>query len=230
MADPVTTTLAAAQPTDHARAGARAMAPLIAAYAPFAFLVGSAVAASDDPLAAWLATWFIYGGAAHLAVLDLLADGSGWVAAAVAGVLVNARLTAYAAAMAPQWRAAPTRRRVLAGVMLTDAPWGLARGRQDGQAAYYTGAAVVLFACWPVMVTVGALVGTPSGLVPATGLLAAGTLAMVVVPHLRGRPAAAAVSAAAVTAVLTAPLDSAVALGAVALAGGVAGSLTKESR
>ena len=226
----MTATLLDAGPADHAWAGARAMAPLIAAYAPFAFLVGSAVAASEDPLAAWLATWFIYGGAAHIAVLDLLSNGSGWVAAAVAGVLVNARLTAYAAAMAPQWRAAPARRRVLAGVMLTDAPWGLARGRQHGQAAYYTGAAVVLFACWPAMVTVGTLVATPAALVPATGLLAAATLAMVVVPHLRARPAAAAVAAAGVTAVLTAPFDPAVALGAVAVAGAVAGSLTKEFR
>jgi predicted branched-subunit amino acid permease len=215
---------------DHVRAGARAMAPLIAAYAPFAFLVGSAVAASDDPLAAWLATWFIYGGAAHIAVLDLLADGSGWVTAAVAGVLVNARLTAYAAAMAPQWRAAPARHRVLAGVMLTDAPWGLARGRRHGEVAYYTGAAVVLFACWPAMVTVGTLVGTPAALAPVTGLLAAATLALVVVPHLAQRPAAAAVAAGSVTAVLTAPLDPALALGAVALTGAAAGALTKESR
>ena len=106
------------------------MAPLIAAYAPFAFLVGTAVAASENPLAAWLSTWTIYGGAAHFAVLDLLADGSGWLAAAAGGVLVNARLTAYAAAMAPQWRSAPAWQRVMAAVTLTDATWGLAHGRR----------------------------------------------------------------------------------------------------
>ena len=89
------------------RAGARAMAPMLVAYAPFGLLVGAAVAASANPLAAWLATWTIYGGAAHLAVLDVLAHGSGWMAAAAVGLLVNVRLTAYATAMAPEWRSAP---------------------------------------------------------------------------------------------------------------------------
>lgn len=89
------------------RAGARAVAPMVVAYAPFALIVGSAVASSTNPLAAWLATWTIYGGAAHLAVLEVLAHGSSWLAAAIVGLLVNARLAAYAAAMAPDWRSAP---------------------------------------------------------------------------------------------------------------------------
>jgi predicted branched-subunit amino acid permease len=203
------------------------MAPLVAAYAPFGFLVGTAVTASDNPLAAWLATWTIYGGAAHLAVLNLLHEGSGWLAAATAGILVNARLSAYAAAMAPQWRWATPRRRVVAGVMLTDAPWGLAQARKEGQAAYFTGAAIVLFVSWPVLVTLGALVGTPASLTPLTGLLAATALALLVVPHLAERPAAAAVAAAVATAVVTAPLDPALALGATALAGAVAGALAR---
>lgn len=221
---------ASSHPADDVRAGARAMAPLIAAYAPFAFLVGTAVAASENPLAAWLATWTIYGGAAHFAVLDLLAHGSGWVAAAAAGVLVNARLTAYAVAMAPQWRTAPLHHRLLAALTLTDAVWGLAHGRQQGQRAFYAGAAAVLFVAWPTLVTVGTLVGTPDPLAPATGLLAAAALALIVVPHLRDRPTAAAVAAAVVTAVLTVRIDPALALGATALAGAVAGGLTKGSR
>lgn len=103
------------------RAGVRAMAPMILAYLPFALMVGASVAARANPLAAWLATWTIYGGGAHLAVLDVLAQGSGWLAAAAVGLLVNARLTAYATAMAPQWRSAPFRQRAAAGLMLTDA-------------------------------------------------------------------------------------------------------------
>lgn len=226
----MTAVLVAARPADHARAGARAMAPLIAAYAPFAFLVGTAVAASEDPLAAWLATWFIYGGAAHLAVLELLADGSGWLAAATAGVLVNVRLSAYAAAMAPQWRSAPTSHRVLAALTLTDATWGLTHGRRQGQRAFYAGAAGLLFVSWPALVTIGAVVGTPAHLAPAAGLLAAGALSLLVVPQLRTRPVGAATAAAVVTAVVTLPLDPAIALGAIALAGAVAGGLTQESR
>jgi predicted branched-subunit amino acid permease len=224
------TAVATAWAPDDVRAGARAMAPLIAAYAPFAFLVGTAVAASEDPLVAWLATWAIYSGAAHLVVLDMISDGTGWIAAATAGVLVNARLTAFAAAMAPQWSGSPRRHRLAAGVMLTDAPWGLSQLRKDGQAAYYTGAALVLFICWPSMVTVGTLIGTPAYLVPMTGLLAAATLAMVVIPHVRGHAGAAAVGAAAVTAAVTASLDFGIALGAIAAAGATAGSLAKGAR
>ena len=110
------------------------MAPMVVVYVPFALLVGSAAASSANPLAAWLATWTIYGGAAHLAVLEVLAHGSGWVAAALVGLLVNARLSAYAAAMAPDWRSAPLARRALAGALLTDAPWALASSAPPGPA------------------------------------------------------------------------------------------------
>ena len=53
------------------RDGVRAMAPMLVALVPFAVVVGTAVAQSDHRLAAWLGTSTIYGGAAHLAVLDL---------------------------------------------------------------------------------------------------------------------------------------------------------------
>jgi predicted branched-subunit amino acid permease len=59
-----------------ARAGARAMLPILVAYAPLGLVVGGQVAASDNPFAAWLGTWLIYGGAAQLAVLDVLAQSS----------------------------------------------------------------------------------------------------------------------------------------------------------
>ncbi len=96
-------------------------------------------------MAAWLGTWLIYGGAAQLAVLDVLAHGSGWVAAAVVGLLVNLRLAAYATAMVPEWRtrlaAASAAGR---GSILTDAPWALARARTRGAQSYYLGAALTL--------------------------------------------------------------------------------------
>src|SRR5689334_13739745 len=126
------------------RDGVRAMLPLLAAYAPLGLVVGSRVADSTDPLAAWLGTWVIYGGAAQLAVLDVLAQGSGWVTAAVVGVLVNLRLAAYATAMVPDWSDAPRRRRILAGVVLTDAPWALARARTHGRQGFYLGASAAL--------------------------------------------------------------------------------------
>jgi len=188
------------------------MAPVTVAYAPFALVVGAAVAASDDPVAAWLSTWTIYGGAAQLAVLDVLRDGSGWVAAAVVGLVVNARLTAYATAMVPAWRTASLRRRVTAAVTLTDASWALARGRDETDREFYLGAALTLFLCWPAMVTVGVLVHRWVGAVPVTGLLPALALGAIVVPQLRRRAVAAAVGVASLSAVLTAGLPPGTAL------------------
>jgi len=203
------------------------MAPLLVAYAPFGLLVGAAVAASANPLAAWLATWPIYGGAAHLAVLDVLGHGSGWAAAAAVGLLVNVRLTAYSTAMAPEWRTAPVRQRALAAVMLTDATWALARGQADGQRQFYLGAGLTLFLGWPALVTLGTLTGDWVGSVPVAALLPPLTLGAVVVTQVRQRPVAFAVAAAALTAVATTQLPAGPAL-AVAAAAGVAAGLCGE--
>jgi predicted branched-subunit amino acid permease len=203
------------------------MAPVMLAYVPFGLVVGAAVGASANPLAAWLATWPIYGGAAHLAVLDLLAHGSGWVVAAAVGLLVNARLTAYAAAMAPQWRGASWRQRWAAGVVLTDASWALARARTHDYRSYYFGAALTLFVGWPVLVSVGVLVGDQLSASPAAHLLPALTLGTLVVTQLGDRPVAAAVAAASVSSVLTCSLDAGLALMAAAVTGVLAALLTK---
>jgi predicted branched-subunit amino acid permease len=224
VATPATVAVVATSDRDELRAGARAMAPMIVVYVPFALLVGSAAASSANPLAAWLATWTIYGGAAHLAVLEVLAHGSGWVAAALVGLLVNARLTAYAAAMAPEWRSAPLARRALAGALLTDAPWALAQRRTTGSRHYYLGAALTLFVAWPALVTLGMVVsGDWLTDTPVTAILPSLTLGAVVVAQLRQRPAAVAVGAASVTALATASLDTGAALLTCAAVGAAAG-------
>jgi predicted branched-subunit amino acid permease len=222
--------LAPAESRSDLRAGIRAMAPLTVAYLPFALVVGAAVASSANPLAAWLATWTIYGGAAHLAVLGVLAQGSGWAAAAAVGLLVNARLTAYATAMAPQWRSAPRRQRAMAALMLTDAPWALARDHQTGQRQFYLGAAGTLFVGWPAMVTVGVLVGQRVTAYPVTTLLPALALGAIVMPQLRQRPAAAAAAAATVAAVATIHLSAGLSLGSAAMSGSVAALLVERAR
>lgn len=206
-------------------AGARAMLPLLVAYAPFALMVGAAVAASDNPLAAWLSTWTIYGGAAHLVTLDVLAQGSGWAAAAVAGLLVQTRLSAYSTAMAPDWATASLSQRLLAGVLLTDAPWALARARDTGRRGFYLGAGLTLLGAWPAMVTVGALSGDVLGGHPAAALVPALVLGCTVATQLRHRPVLVASAAAGLSAVVTAPVSAGVALVAAAAAGTLGGLL-----
>ena len=206
-----------------ARDGVRDMLPVIAAYSPLGLVVGGHVAASDNPLAAWLGTWVIYGGAAQLAVLDVLAQEPGWVTAAVVGVLVNLRLAAYATAMVPDWRTAGLRSRVAAAVILTDAPWALARARTHGRRSYYFGASVALLVAWPVLVTIGVFAGGRVDDVALTSLLMPLTLGAVIVPQLRQRAAAVAMAMAVLCALLTVHLSSGPALALIGLAGGLAG-------
>lgn len=208
---------------DEVTAGVRAMAPMLLAYAPFGLLVGAAVAASDNPTAAWLSTWTIYGGAAHLAVLEVLSKGTGALAAALVGLLVNARIVAYSVSIAPDWRDASTASKVAAAATLTDASWSLAHGypatTPRARRRFYFGAAFTLWVGWPVLVTLGVLVGGWVGGVPVATLLPSLTLGAVVVRQLRNRPALAAAVVASGTAVLTARLPGGTALALSALGG-----------
>ncbi|MCW2761976.1 MAG: hypothetical protein JWR85_2177 [Marmoricola sp.] len=229
-------TLSVAEQTDagteirsDARDGVRAMLPIVLAYVPLGLVVGGHVAASSDPMAAWIGTWLIYGGAAQLAVLDVLSDGSGWLAAGVVGLLVNLRLAAYATAMVPGWRSASMRRRLAAGLMLTDAPWAIARTRARGQQGFYLGAAGTLLVLWPLLVTIGVLVGAHLDGVAVTALLLPLTLGAVVVPQLRERPAAVAMVVAACSAVFTVNLSAGVALAVAGLVGGLAAVVSERT-
>jgi predicted branched-subunit amino acid permease len=224
-----TADLRGASPREDVTAGIRAMAPMLVAFMPFGLLVGAAVRSSDSPLVAWLSTWTIYGGAAHLAVLDVLHDGAGVVAASLVGLVVNARLTAYAVSLAPHWRTARTRSRLAAAVVLTDATWALAHNHPTSDPAvrrrYYAGAAATLWIGWPVLVTAGTFVGPLIARLPAATLLPALTLGTLVLPQLRTRPGLGAGAAAVTTAVATASMDSGVALALAAVAGATVGAV-----
>jgi predicted branched-subunit amino acid permease len=203
--------------------GARAVLPAIVAFAPLALMVGAAVAASGNCLAAWLSTWTIHGGAAQLVTLEVVAQEPGWIAAATAGLLVQARLSAYSTAMVTDWRTAPLGHRVLAGLVLSDAPWALARSRSTGRRGFYLGAGLALFLAWPAMVTVGTLAGDVVGGFAAAGLVPALVLGCTVVTQLRGRPVLVAAAAAGLSAVVTVAASAGVAFVSAAAVGVAAG-------
>jgi predicted branched-subunit amino acid permease len=203
-----TLTLPAADRRGELRAGARAMAPLAIGYLPFALLVGAAVAASTDPVAAWAATPAVYGGSVHLTILQMLRDGSGLAITVAVGALMNARLLVYSTALAPDWAGAPVRTRLLVAASVIDPSWLIADRRAAGpggiaeRRAHYTGAAVTLAAAWTTGVTAGALLGAAG---PALTELAAAVplcLVAVVAPHVRVPGGGLAVLAAGLTAVL----------------------------
>jgi predicted branched-subunit amino acid permease len=150
------------------RAGAMAIAPLFLGYAPYALVIGSAVAAHGDPLAGWSGSWLIYGGSAHLSALRTL-EQSGVVLAIVTSLLVNARLLVYSASMAAHWRHQPRWFRIVGGALLIDPTWALAeqRATQPGsdraRRAHHLGAAITLGIGWSGLIALGAVAGNLLG-------------------------------------------------------------------
>jgi predicted branched-subunit amino acid permease len=192
-------------------------------------MVGAAVAASGAPGAAWLSTWTIYSGAAQLITLDALANGSGWVAAATAGLVVQLRLPAYSTAMVADWRDAPLALRLLAGVLLSDAPWALAQGRDADRRGFYLGAGLTLFVAWPAMVTVGMVAGGIVGDTAAAALVPALVLGCTVARHLSARPVLAAAGAAGLSALVTMPVSAGAAFVSAAVVGVIAGAAAEHA-
>ena len=141
------------------------MAPIVIGYAPFAFVLGSAIAAHAEPVAGWAGIWPIFGGSAHLSVLRAVDEGAGALLAIAIGLLVHARLALYSASLAPKWHDQPTWFRLVAAAILIDPTWALAdaRASRPGSAAdyrrYYLAAALTLGIGWTLMVTVGTMLG-----------------------------------------------------------------------
>ena len=168
-------TITSARPTDvtvppsvavreGARAGALAMLPLLVAYIPFAFVIGSAVADHGSPVAGWAGSWLIYGGSAHLAAIRTL-DDAGAAAAILTGLLINARLLVYSASLARRWQAQPRWFRIVAAGLIIDATWALAERHAERcsdlrqQRRYFIAAGLTLCAGWSGAIAVGALLG-----------------------------------------------------------------------
>lgn len=211
-------------------AGVRSMAPMLVAYAPFGLLVGAAVSRSESPTAAWLSTWTIYGGAAQLAVLDVLEGHPGVLGAVVVGLLVNARMVAYSVSLAPYWRGTRLLSRLGAAAVLTDATWGLTENHAAPSAAarrrFYFGAGATLWVAWPALVSLGVLLAGWVGDVPTMRLLPTLTLGTLAVRQLGNRPGLVAAAVASCAAVATSGMDGGLALALCAGAGATAAGLT----
>jgi branched chain amino acid efflux pump len=209
------------------RAGFLAMVPFVVGYAPFALVIGAAVAGSSDPLAGWSGSWLMFGGSAHLAVLRSL--DAGLLVAVAGGLLINARLLAYSASLAQHWRNQPRWFRVVAAAMVIDPTWAAAErhaatGASDqAQRRFFLTAGVVMGAGWSALIAVGAVVG---GRLDALRLevVVPLCLATMVGPVLRDGGGRAAVFAAALVATLGSRLPAGVVLLVAIAAGALAGA------
>ncbi len=189
-------------------AGALAMAPFVVGYAPFALIVGSILGESTHTGPGLAATWLLYGGSVHLAVLRLFEEGAGLAAIVLTGLLVNLRLLLYSATLAPLWRDQRPGFLAVAGALLVEPSWSLAQARHErpGSArdrrVHYLAAALTLWVCWSGLVLVGMLAGARLSNVPSVDLAVPICLLAVVTPSLRQRPGAAAAASGAAVAVV----------------------------
>jgi branched chain amino acid efflux pump len=210
--------------------GASTMLSLLIGYLPLALMIGVAAGRSTDPLAAWAGALLIFGGSAHLSVIELVGNGSGVAAAVGTGLLINSRLIVYSASLLSLWQGAPLRQRLLAAAVVIDPIWLIARRRQaqpgtpQERRAFFGGAAATLAAGWSAMIGAGILLGTPQDATSILGICTPLCLSAIVAPHLRTAAGARCVCAAAVVAALTSSWPSGTGLLMAMAAGAAAGS------
>jgi predicted branched-subunit amino acid permease len=208
------------------------MAPITVGYLPFGLLVGAAVARSTDPLAAWAGTDLIYGGSAHLTLIELLRTGSGLWAAAGAALLINARLLVYSSSLIPLWGPARVTAKLLAAAAVIDPTWMIAnrRAEQGGtpaqQRAHFAGAACVLTIGWTTAVSAGMFLGAAPAIATLFTIAVPLCLLAIVVPHTRLNGGLIAVGSAAIVTLVTTAWPPGTGLLVVMAAAGLCGAVT----
>ncbi len=212
------------------------MLPLTLGYLPFGVLVGAAVSAGSDPAAAWTGSLLIYGGSAHLTLLELLRQGSSVVAAVVAALLINVRLLVYSSSLAPLWRSSRLRWKLLAAACVIDPTWLLAerRAAEPGglteRRAHYFGAAACLTTGWVVAITTGAVLGSVGKAAAALSIVVPICLTAIVAPHLRVSGGTAAIATGCVAGVATSAWPAGYGIPAAMAGAALAGSLSMRRR
>lgn len=216
----------ATRPLRLSLAGARDITPMVIGVLPLGLAIGAATSTSSIPTwAGWAAGPLIFGGAAQLMAVRLLDAGAAPLVIIFSALLVNARVVMYSAAIAPWFRTASLRQRLLVAAPLIDPLYLTCAARyehgdldQRGRLAYYAGAAVLLLASWmgiqAVAIAIGESIPEAAGVHVAAPLAFAGMLAKATV----GRPAIAAAGSAGLVAVVAAgmPYQSGITLAVVA--------------
>ena len=213
--------------------GVRDGTGVVVAYVPFGTALGAALAQTGlPPGLAWSSSPLLFGGAAQLVAVQLLAGGAPAVVVVAASLVVNARMLLYSASLAPHARGWPRRWRWAGAYLLVDPVYALAVGRFGGddggggpadRLRYYLGAGVTLWAGWMALTGAGVLLG---GLLPASlplGLAAPLTFLVLLLPMLTGRAACAAAVAGGAVALLAQGLPLGLGLLCGAAAGVAAG-------
>jgi 4-azaleucine resistance transporter AzlC len=191
------------------REGARRVAPLVIPAAAFGASFGVlAAAAGMGTVAPIVMSATTFAGSGQFAAASILDEGGAVVAAIAAAVLLNSRYAPIGISVAPLFRG-PAWRRVLEGQLIVDESWAIAnRGEGRFDRGLLLGAGLVLYPCWVLSTTIGAVAGDLLGDPEQLGLDAAfpALFLALLVPQLRSRRALAAAAGGAAVALALVPV------------------------
>ena len=219
-----------------ARAGVRAVAPMLVGVIPFGLVAGATPVSDGHGVGAAIGmSTIVFAGASQLAAFQALAGGGSALVAAIAAWTINLRMLLYSASLAPHGAHERTDRRLLAAYLLTDQAYAVSILRWEMQdtdprtrLSYYFGAGALLWVSWQLSTIAGALGGSviPDDVpldfaVPLVFLV-------LLVPAIVSRPAAVAAAAGGAAAVVSGELGAgALSILAGAVVGIAAGALAE---
>jgi 4-azaleucine resistance transporter AzlC len=223
-----------APPTRRAEfwAGTRAMIPLIIGGIPFGVIYGAlAVTSGLSPAAAMGMSLVVFAGSAQFIAVGLVAQGAALPLIVLTTFVVNLRHALYSASLAPHVRHLPQRWLVPLAALLTDESFVVTSARYErGGAApnqhwYFLGANLAMYVPWQLSTLAGIIFGAVIPNIAQFGLDFAysATFIGMLVPMIKNRPVALAVTVAGGTALLAHGLPNQMGLFLAAIAGVVAG-------
>jgi 4-azaleucine resistance transporter AzlC len=184
------------------------VAPLVLPAAAFGVSFGVlAAAAGMGTLAPIVMSATTFAGAGQFAAASILDEGGAVVAAMAAAALLNSRYVPIAISVAPLFHG-PRWRRLVEAQLIVDESWAISnRGGGRFDRGLLLGAGLVLYPCWVLSTTVGAVAGDLLGDPERLGLDAAfpALFLALLVPQLRTRLAVAAALGGAAVALALVP-------------------------
>jgi 4-azaleucine resistance transporter AzlC len=151
-----------------ARAGVRAVAPMLVGVIPFGLVAGATPVSDGHGVGAAIGmSTIVFAGASQLAAFQALAGGGSALVASIAAWTINLRMLLYSASLAPHLAHERTSRRLLAAYLLTDQAYAVSILRWETldtdprqRLSYFFGAGGLLWISWQLSTLAGALGGS----------------------------------------------------------------------
>jgi predicted branched-subunit amino acid permease len=187
------------------REAARDIATVAPGVVPFGLMLGvTVVSLHAGSAAAVVGAALVFGGSAQLTTVTVLHLGAGLVAAVLSGLVVNARIMLYGAALEPWFRDQPLWFRLLAPHFIQDQTYLSTIGRTEVRGSafrrYWTWLGLLLLVVWTGSVVAGLLLGPVLPPLPHLALVGTALFVAMLVPKLVDRTSVVAAVAAAAAA------------------------------